>query len=413
MGALILATAGCSASHPDAGTAEDTTFAGADTTGQLTPDTTARAADSGASADAPVTAVATPVLSPAPAAPVPALSPAADSIGQFMVFDPTMQTWFLAAKRGKRLLVDIGRFDNDLRTKRQVAAYTEAVKALSPVPIGTPVRVYDAWGVEDDTVSGFDHWNGRIVATLHLSRQLDSLVRRASAVYAAVERIDTAHTDAPPNPDTAAAPDSAQRPAGASPTSGVRPPPAAAGPVTVSSPAPLRPSGEAHATGAASSPADSARRPDSAVCRRDSVPPPLLARAAVVRDSIDAWLRTLPPPPYDRLVTSERSVATQVLGCFGAGKRIALAVDLRAGADEWIRERAVLIDTLGKVSTLKVYDFRFKGHDFLSAIDPNGRHIDGIAARGVTQSAGGTVILSLEPGNRLTRWVAGFAWEDR
>ncbi len=138
-----------------------------------------------------------------------------------------------------------------------------------------------------------------------------------------------------------------------------------------------------------------------------------MMRAAVVRDSIDLWLRSLPQPPYDRLVNSERSQSTQVTGCFGNGNRLAVAVDLRAGANEWIRERAVLIDTLGRVTNLHVSDYRFKAHDFLIAMDPNGSGTDGIVARGLTEGEGGIVIMALEAGNRLTRWVDGFAWEAR
>lgn len=100
-------------------------------------------------------------------------------------------------------------------------------------------------------------------------------------------------------------------------------------------------------------------------------------------------------------------------GCFGNGNRLAVAVDLRAGASEWIRERAVLIDTLGRVTNLRVYDYRFKAHDFLAALDPTGSGTDGVVARGLTQGEGGVVILSLEPGSHLTRWVGGFSWEAR
>jgi hypothetical protein len=157
---------------------------------------------------------------------------------------------------------------------------------------------------------------------------------------------------------------------------------------------------------------DSLAAQDSA-CRHDTISTSLTTRALAVRDSIDLWLRSLPPPPFDRLVATERTQSSQVVGCFGGGNRVALAVDLRAGANEWIRERAVLLDTLGRVTTLRVYDYRFKGHDFLAALDPNGRGVDGIVARGLMQASGATVILALEPNHRLTRWVAGFDWENR
>ena len=151
-------------------------------------DSTMSPSDSAASA-----VVAAPPGAHPQAKPAHALTPLADSISQYLVFDPSIQTWFLAAKRGKRLLVDIGRVDLDLaRDPRRGAAFIEAVKAQSPVPIGTPMRIYDAWGAEDDTVVGFDNWQNRIVAILHTSRYLDSLVRRAPTTYAAVVRTDTA-----------------------------------------------------------------------------------------------------------------------------------------------------------------------------------------------------------------------------
>ena len=308
-----------------------------------------------------------------------ALSPLADSIAQYLVFDPIVQTWFMAAKRGKRLLLDIGRVDiNVQRDKRKAAAFLQAVRALSPIPIGTPVRVHGPWGIEDDTIAGFTTWNDRIAATLHLSRKLDSLVRHSSAVYAAVDRVDTAPPDTLAR-DSSHIGDTVH---------------------LATAPTPMPPQGT-----------DSLAVRDT--CVRDSLSPALALRAAAVRDSIDFWLRSLPPPPYERLVNTERSQSSQVSGCFGGGNRLAVVVDLRAGANEWIRERAVLIDTLGRVTSLRMNDYRFKGHSFLAAVDPNDSGVDGIVARGFAQSAGGLVILALTPPNRLTRWVGGFAWEAR
>ena len=145
----------------------------------------------------------------------------------------------------------------------------------------------------------------------------------------------------------------------------------------------------------------------AAQCRRDTLSTALQTRAAAVRDSIELWLQGLPPPPFPRLVASQRIQATQVTGCFGGANRAALAVDLRAGANEWIRERAVLLDTLGRVTTLKVIDYRLKGHDFIAVLDPNGAGKDGIVARGVTELAGETVILTLEPVIGSRGWPAG------
>jgi hypothetical protein len=336
-----------------------------------------------------------------------------DSVAQFLVFTPIEQTWFLAGKRGKRLLVDIGRVDMDVQhDKRRGAAFLQAVKALSPLPIGTPVRVHSTWGFEDDSVSGFASWNNRIVATLHLSHELDSLVRHAPAAYAAVERTDTASppdSDSMPQ-DTARLADTGQRASGQPVQGGTGQRAESAAVIRGPTRQPASDTGSSRpAFGVMAG--DSAAHQDS--CQRDSVPPALILRAAAVRDSIDLWLRSLPPPPYDRLVNTLRSQSSEVRGCFGNGNRLAVAVDLRAGAYEWIRERTVLIDTLGHVTNLRVYDYRFKAHDLLAALDPNGSGTDGIVARGLTQGEGGIVILSLEPGSHLTRWVGGFAWEAR
>jgi hypothetical protein len=416
----LVVGAGCRGAHGPAATAEDSAYSGPDSISRAASDSGSVLPDS-----LTVAAVASPAVQfHAPTVPSTgqraapaggsgaALSPLADTIAQYLVFDPMVQTWFLSAKRGKRLLVDIGRVDlNVQHDKRRMQAYLQAVKALSPLPIGTPVRVYDAWGVEDDTVAGFSNWNDRIVATLHLSKRLDSLVRHAPAAYAAIERTDTA---TPARSDSAAR-DSAHLTDSAHLATTVQVP---AG--TGSDRRDTMRSGRVTAThDSAHGPlmTDSAARADSLAardsCQRDSLSPALALRAVAVRDSIDFWLRTLPPPPYERLVNTERSHSSQVSGCFGNGNRLAVAVDLRAGANEWIRERAVLIDTLGRVTSLRMYDYRFKGHDLLSALDPNGSGVDGIVARGVAEATGGIVILAFEPGNHLARWVSGFGWEAR
>ncbi len=167
-------------------------------------------------------------------------------------------------------------------------------------------------------VTGFDAWNGRIVATIKGSPVLDSVV--AASVRAHAPLIA-----------------SAQR---------------------------------------TDSTAESARD----TCVRDSLSDDLRERAAFVRDSLEQALRDRELPAYERLVNTLHAVSTQVVGCFGNGRRLALAVDLRAGANEWIRERAVLLDTLGDVTPLRVDDYRFKGHDFLAALDADGDGVDDIAA---------------------------------
>ncbi len=410
-----MAVLGCPTLRSGAATADDTTETVPDTITRLLADSPSvvpdsLAATSAAQRRAPSPAAALPPFVRTRPASSPKLAPLADSVSQFLVFTPIEQTWFLAAKRGKRLLVDIGRVDLDVQhDKRRATAFQQAVKALSPVPIGTPVRIHHAWGVEDDSIAGFASWNGRIVATLHLSRHLDSLVRHAPAAYAAVERTDTA---SPPDSDsTARAADSARAASGQVAASGAAAPRAESAAAVRGAARPSDSIARRPASAEAANPGDSVAHQDS--CVRDSISPALVLRGAAVRDSIDLWLRSLPPPPYDRLVNTLRSQSTEVRGCFGNGNRLAVAVDLRAGASEWIRERAVLIDTLGRVTNLRVYDYRFKAHDFLAALDPTGSGTDGVVARGLTQGEGGVVILSLEPGSHLTRWVGGFSWEAR
>ncbi len=366
---------------------DDTTAATADSAGRSSSDTIL------APTDRAVAAAATAAVAPPPPAPPPrVLSPLADTIAQYLVFAPTVQTWFLAAKRGKRLLVDIGRVDTDVRHDHHRAlAFAEAVDALTPVAKGSFLRLFGQWGVDTVGVTGFGDWNGRIVATIKVPPHLDSLVRAAPAAFAAAERVDTTA-----RPDSGVVVDTTAK--GDAKGDGMR--------------------GDSLRVADSARRADSARHADSVrvardSCLADSIPAALLARAAVVRDSIELWLRTQPPPPYDRLLATEKSQSSQVAGCFGGAYRLALAVDLRAGANEWVKERAVLIDTAGRVTTLRIDDYRFKGHDFLTTLDPNGAGIDGIVAKGVTEASGATVILALGPHNRAARWVSGFAWESR
>ena len=123
----------------------------------------------------------------------PKLSPLADTISRALVFAPTEQRWFTAAGRGKRLLIDIGRVDADARsTPERIAAYVEAVDSLSPIRPGTRFRLFGHWGADDATVTGFDWWEGRIVATVETTPRVDSIVRRVSPLTVAAVRADSA-----------------------------------------------------------------------------------------------------------------------------------------------------------------------------------------------------------------------------
>lgn len=122
---------------------------------------------------------------------MPRLSPLADSIAPTLVFMVRGRETFTAAVRAKRLLIDLGRVDTKLKTPAQLAAYHEAVSALAPVRVGEVFRIRGPWGAESATVKGFDVWNGRIVATLEVSPQLDSLARTRDPLVAVATRGDT------------------------------------------------------------------------------------------------------------------------------------------------------------------------------------------------------------------------------
>ena len=306
----------------------------------------------------PITLVAPPTRRREPR-PVrgPRLSPAADSIATHLVFAPKTETWFLGAARSNRLLVDLGRVDLDVRKDSlRLAAYQEAVAALSPVRPGTRLRLRGAWGAEDATVSGFDVWNGRIVATLEVSPLLDSLARGLGR--RSVPR-----------------------------------------PIVVTA---MR--------------ADSARGPVIDLCTRDSVPAALAARADSVRDSVARHLLSNAMPTLERLANSARISSGRVPGCFGPSGRLLLIVDLRAGGGEYIRERVVALNDSGRVIPVRMVDYRFTAHDALTALDADGDGVDDLAARGSRRNAGGIVVLRLASGSngsRLERLASGFSWESR
>ena len=123
----------------------------------------------------------------------PALSPLADSIARALVFLPRDQTWFTAAARGKRMLVDLGRVDVEVRKdSARAQAYREAVARRAPLIVGDRLRLYGPWGADDVAVTGFDTWNGRIVATLDVPQHVDSLAKHVEPLPAVAVRTDSA-----------------------------------------------------------------------------------------------------------------------------------------------------------------------------------------------------------------------------
>jgi hypothetical protein len=345
-----------------------------------------RPADSAPSADsAALLAMGEPepAVRPLDARPTPAaprvrprpMSPLADSVARLLVWAPRTQTWFAVAARGKRMVVDLGRADVDPRSSAALdSAYHEATARTASVPIGTRLTVRGAWGADEATVAGYSWANGRIVAELAVSPRLDSLARRGWLLPGAARRPTAGETAA----RAATRPDST----GAVPASDSTSAPA---------PAPVLPTD---------------------TCTRGPVPAPLAERADIVRDSLAMWLFEHQAPPFERFNDLTRVESSRTVGCFGVG-RLALVVSLRAGADEWLRQRAVMLDDSGRVSPLRVEDLRFRAHELLTALDADGDGVDDLATRGVAERSGAISILRLVDGRRLVRLASGFAWEAR
>ena len=123
--------------------------------------------------------------------PKPALSPLDDSIADRLVFPPRGQLWFIAAARGKRMLVDIGRVDLDVKKEPRASAFAEVVKRLSPVPIGTRFRLSGPWGADSAVLKEFSSWNGRVVGVLEVAPRVDSLARTIEPLPAAAAITDS------------------------------------------------------------------------------------------------------------------------------------------------------------------------------------------------------------------------------
>lgn len=328
---------------------------------------------------------------PSGQAPPPTLSPLADTIASYLVFAPVGEQWFVTAVRNKKLLMDIGRVDAEVRRdSSRATAYREAVARHSIVPLGTTVTLRTVVGAEEVRATAVSTWNSRIVLVLEGSAALDSLVRATPALVA------LAHVRLA---EGVVASNVLSRPPGSLPA------PAVGG---------GRAGGAVPATG--SRPATSASGAASAVdsCDRTApLPAELTPRLTVLRDSLEHAIRTGTLSPYERLRKGMSTRVSQVRGCFGGARRLAMLVSVRAGDVEWSRERLVLVDTLGKATSLRISDYRFRAHELLVAFDANGDAVDDVAVRSTTQRAGGTSVLAVDvKGRRATRLSVGFVWED-
>ena len=184
------------------------------------------------------------------------LETVADSIALRTTFPLIGQPWFTAAVRGKRLLLDIGRVDMDVRKdSARAQAFRLMVPKHTTVAIGTRLRLRGSFGALDTEVAGFDVWGSRVVATLRLTPAIDSLARKHDKVTASAQR----------NP---AATDSA--------------------------------SGDP--------------------CVRDSLPPAVRDRVKWVRDSLEQVVRLVPRPAYLGVSKKVTVRVTQAAGCFVIGR---------------------------------------------------------------------------------------------
>jgi hypothetical protein len=157
--------------------------------------------------------------------------------------------------------------------------------------------------------------------------------------------------------------------------------------------------------------ADSALPPVVDSCERDSISLELAARLQVVKDSLLTVLQSDTVKMVPRLMKLLHAQKTQAIGCFGKSRAM-LFVARWAGDYEYYHQIAVLVDTAGKITPLRVSDLRFKVHEALGALDEDGDGVDDIAVRGRAQRIGGTVILRLDPVKRRLDFVdGGFAWE--
>jgi hypothetical protein len=253
--------------------------------------------------------------------------------------------------------VDVGRVDVPVRTPERLAAYREAVAALSPVRRGDTLHIYGPWGASRTVVGDFDVWSGRIVATVDLPPAAETLAtladRRARAPRGADTPFAAAAFRFPLARDTTAA------------------------------------------TG----------------CVRDEASTALSARADSVSDSMRLLLLADTASAAPQYRSAPRTVSSRLTGCFGAA-RILVLVALRSGGDLLTRERAALIRDDGTVIPLPVHDFRFRAHALLHVLDADGDGIDDVVARGYGRRVGSLVVLRLDPdAPSLTRLTGGFAYE--
>jgi hypothetical protein len=284
-----------------------------------------------------------------------ALTDAEQRAADGIVFAPTVTERFVVAARNKRLLVDVGRVDLEVKQDAELLALVRRVAARTgPLSQVTHVKVRGTWGEETDSIVGYDVWNGRVVAVLNAAARTDSLLARNLPLVGVATRARVSADGA------------------------VTPPPANV------------PGG----------------------CMRDSMPPALAARVALVRDSLVRWVADSVKSSYagGGKLTVRGDTAS---GCFGAWRAV-VVVSARTPAFDWSEERTLLVTPDGKTAVARLRDLRLRTHESLVAFDADGDGIDELAARGLAQRMGAQSVLKLDQTTRrFSRFASGFAWESR
>ncbi|HEX4933521.1 MAG TPA: hypothetical protein VFV33_10110, partial [Gemmatimonadaceae bacterium] len=300
------------------------------------------------------------------------LSPLADTIAARLVFAPLVQEWFVAAARNKRLVVDLGRVDIDLKKDpARLAAFAQAARATSPFKAGTPLRLHGPWGSAEGTIGDFEPWNGRIVASVRSSPLVDSIARATDPLVVAARRVTATGTGGASATNAAS---------GASSTSG---------------------------TIGANAPRDGV---PTTACDRTADTAFVAQLRTLARETEDSLRASDDQPLYERLKKSLKVRRSAVPGCFGPARGVVI-VTLYAGDYEWVRERVLLVGD-GPPRKATIRDLRFRAHEALHALDADGDGIDDLATRAWTPRGGGTAILTFDPSAaRFGRLAQGFAWE--
>jgi hypothetical protein len=320
------------------------------------------------SADGPLVAQQGDTGAPHRVAPkAPTLTEAEQQMADRIVFAPRNSERFLVAARNKRLLLDIGRVDVEMKKDAELLSTLRRVSArIGPLANVARVQVRGSWGEETDSIVGYDVWNGRAVALLATSPHTDSLLRKNAPLVGVATR--------------------EARDVGVVSTT----------PTAAPAPAPA--------------PAPTAGTP---VCVRDSIAPLIQARVSIVRDSLVRWMTDSLHSPFARFVKATTVRGDAVVGCFGPWRAVVVGSS-RTPTFEWNEERVLLVALDGKVVTGRLRDLRLRAHESLMAFDADGDGIDELSARGLAARMGAQSVLKLDPPTRrFSRFASGFAWETR